>query len=295
MNASRLNEIVAGIRSGDVVPYLGPSVLQGVVDSVDGSSIPADSDSLIYAMTGGHAMAPRLMYEFPRAAMHMENKKGRGFLDHFLNRVYGERNWKRSGFHEWLATLEPAYIIDSNRDTQLQQIYADRPHTLVVGVARIAGTPYRFDIYEFGDGEYRTVDQEHVNPALPVLFKILGTPLPKPSFIASDADFVDYITELMGGFAVPTWLKQYRQHKKYLFVGMRFVRDTERMVMSELVYGASDPVGWALIPDPTDKERRFCSRKRIELIEADWPELLAQPSLIQSQLTETSRHVTAKL
>ena len=271
---SQLHNIIDGIRSGTVVPYLGPGVLKQVVDANDGSPIPADSDSLIFAMTGGQPMAPRLMHEFPRAAMHMENKKGRRFIEHFLQKIYGERSWSTSGFHQWLASLNPAYVIDGNRDTQLQTCYADRAHTLVVGAARIAGTPYRFDIYSFHDGQYHSVSQEQVDPTLPVLFKILGTPTPKPSFIASDADFVDYITELMGGFAVPSWLKQYRQDKRYVLLGMRFVRDTERMVMNELTFGAANPAGWALIADPTEKEKRFCSRKQIQIIEADWSDLM---------------------
>jgi hypothetical protein len=39
---------------------------------------------------------------------------------------------------------------------------------------------------------------------------------------------------------------------------MRFTRDTERMVMSDIIYAADEPAGWAFIPEPTDKERRFC-------------------------------------
>lgn len=270
MSLSTLSdELLAGLQSGEVIPYLGPGVLQGVTDQADGSAIPADSDSLIYAMTGGQAMAPRLMYEFPRAAMHMENKKGRNFIEHFLTKTYGQRKWSASGFHQWLAKLNLPYVIDCNRDTQLQELYADRAHTLVVGAARIAATPYRFDIYEWRDHAYVAVTLDQVNTSLPVLFKPLGTPMPKPSFVASDADFVDYITELMGGFAVPSWIKQLRVGKRYLFLGMRFNRDTERMVMSEIIYGANADAGWAFINEPNEKEKRFCARKHIQIVEAD--------------------------
>lgn len=279
MNPANISDaIVASLQRGEVIPYLGPGVLQGVTDLVDGSAIPADSDSLIYAMTGGQAMAPRLMYEFPRAAMHMENKKGRNFIEHFLTRLYGERRWSTSAFHQWLASLKLPYVIDCNRDTQLQSLYADRDHTLVVGAARIAATPYRFDLYQWNANTYQPITIDQVDTALPILFKPLGTPLPKPSYVASDADFVDYITELMGGFAVPAWIKQLRQNRRYLFMGMRFNRDTDRMVMSELIYGAAADAGWALITEPTEKERRFCARKHIQLVEADAQLLPGQPA-----------------
>lgn len=283
MNNSPLKEILAQLSAGDIVPYLGPGVLQGVVDQQSGKPIPADSDSLILAMTGGQPMAPRLMYEFPRAAMHLENKKGRSYIERFLNQTYGGDNWSDSPFHAWLASLGLPYIIDCNRDTQLQRCYADRRHTLAVGAARIAATPYRFDLYQFDDGQYRSIRLEEVDSTLPVLFKPLGTPLPKPSYVASDADFVDYITELMGGFAVPGWIKQMRRNKRYLFLGMRFNRDTERMVMSDLIYDAADPAGWVLIADPSPKERKVCERKHLQLIEADCSDLLelARPNATQ--------------
>lgn len=274
-NSSMIRDILAALRAGEVVPYLGPGALRGVVDRQSGKAIPADSDSLILAMTGGQPMAPRLMYEFPRAAMHLENKKGRSFVERFLTQTYGGDNWTPSPLHQWLADQRLPYVIDCNRDTQLQRCYADRAHTLVVGAARLAATPYRFDLYQWDAGRYRPLTLEEVDAGLPVLFKPLGTPLPRPGYVASDADFVDYITELMGGFAVPAWLKQRRRGLRYLFLGMRFNRDTERMVMSDLIHDAASPAGWALLAEPSDKERKVCERKDLHLIEADWSALLA--------------------
>lgn len=267
-------QFLEGIRNGKIVPYLGAGALSDVVNPTDGTPIPADSDSLILAMNQGQPMAPRLMYEFPRAAMSMENKKGRSFVDRFLNETYGQKSWTRGALHEWLAALKPAYVIDINRDTQLLDSHADVPHTLIMGVARIMGSDYRFKLFHYDGDRYQTIDQEAVNPELPILFKPLGAPRPEAHYIASDADFVDYITELMGGFAIPAFLKTYRQQKQYLFLGMRFTRDTERMVMSDIIYAADEPAGWAFIPEPSDKERRFCALKKIEIIEDSWEALL---------------------
>jgi hypothetical protein len=50
-------------------------------------------------------------------------------------------------------------------------------------------------------------------------------------------------------------------------------RDTERMVLSDITYGAGSPKGWALIPQPTSKEQRYCKRQNIEIIDADWSDL----------------------
>jgi len=283
MDAALQQKIIRGISNGSIVPYLGPGALDGSVSVADKKPIPADSDSLIYAMNNGSPMAPKLMYEFPRAAMNLELKKGRSFITRTLNTIYAETEWTRSPVHEWLSDIRPGYIVDINRDTQLQDSYSDSPHTLIVGLARLGASQFRFKIFSYADGAYRESTQDDIDPALPILFKPMGTPRPEPLYIASDADYVDYITELMGGFSIPSFLKEYRKEKQYLFIGLRMTRDTERMVLSDIIYAAGKPSGWALIAEPNDKERRFCKKLGIEIIEADIAEFIAPDT---SQLDE---------
>ncbi len=267
-------EILQGLHSNRVVPYLGPGVLADSRSKLTGEPIPANSESLILAMNNGKPMAPKLMYEFPRAAMNQELKRGRNYVSQFLIKTYRDSKWTRAAVHDWLASFKPAYVIDVNRDTQLQASYAETPHVLIVGLARIAGTDYRFRIYHYTDGAYQEVAQEAVDTSLPILFKPMGTPLPQPNFIASDADYVDYITELMGGFAIPSFLKDYRKDKQYLLMGLPLNRDSERMVMADIVYGGAEQKGWFLSKNPTDKEKRFANRMGFELIDADCEDLL---------------------
>jgi SIR2-like domain len=273
--AISIHELALRLLEGELVPYLGPGALNGVTQRNTGMAMPADSDSLILAMNNGKPLSPRLMYEFPRAAMDMELKRGRNAVTRFLTETYASGDWTRAPVHDWLVTFKPPYIVDINRDTQLQDSFASTPHTLIRGISRIAGTDYRFRIHSHDGMAYREIRQEEVDPSLPVLFKPMGSPLPDPTYIAADADYVDYITELMGGFAIPDFLKLRRQGKQYLLLGLRLNRDTERMVLSDIIHAAGTPAGWALIADPTDKERRFCSRIGIEIIEAGIDELLA--------------------
>ncbi|MGR9117060.1 MAG: SIR2 family protein [Gammaproteobacteria bacterium] len=274
MSTEVINEILSGLYENRVVPYLGPGVLFDATNKLTSTPIPADSNSLILAMNGGKPMAPKLMYEFPRAAMNQELKRGRNFITQFLNKIYKETEWTRASLHDWLVEWKPRYIIDINRDTQLQQSYSDEEHVLICGVARITETQYRYRIYHFDGQDYFEIPQEQVDPKLPILFKPMGTPLPDSNFIASDADYVDYITELMGGFAIPKFLKDYRKDKQYLLLGMPLNRDSERMVMSDIIYDAGKPKGWVLNKNPTSKEMRFCNRIGLEIIDMDVPEFL---------------------
>ena len=264
--------LIAGLHDGSIIPYLGAGVLADVRDAATGAPIPADSDSLIIAMNGGKPMAAKLMYEFPRAAMNVELKRGRSTVSKFLTRTYGETAWTRGAVHDWLKAIRAPYVIDINRDTQLQDSYADTPHTVVVGIARLGGSDFRYKLYFWDGASYQP--SAAVDASRPILYKPMGTPRPVPNYIASDADYVDFITELMGGFSIPPEVKALRQGKRYLTLGLRLNRDTERMVLSDVIYGAAQPAGWALIAEPTDKERRFCKKQGLELIEADVFELI---------------------
>jgi len=272
---TKINDILSGLQENRIVPYLGPGVLAGVTQIDTGAPIPADSNSLILAMNNGTPMAPKLMYEFPRAAMNMELKRGRSFVERFLEKTYGQTQWTRSAFHNWLASWKPRYVIDINRDTQLQETYADQAHILIRGLARIAATDYRFTIHVFENGQYREITQEEADPNLPILFKPMGSPSPSPRFIASDADYVDYITELMGGFAIPSFLKEYRKEKQYLLIGLPLNRDSERMVMSDITYHSAEPRGWMMSKSPTDKEKRYCEKIGLEILDIGIEDLLA--------------------
>lgn len=273
MSRSQLAEIVEGLQTGEVVPYLGPDVLADVTHVADGRPLLGEGEPLILAMNGGRPLHARLMKEFSRAAMSLELSKGRKFLTNFLEKTYGS-SYAGGAVHEWLASLSLPYIIDTNRDVRLQDLWAGRPHTLIVGIARLTASWNRFRIWESDGAQYREVAPEAVNTELPVLFKPLGTPRPTPTFVASDADYVDYITELMGGFAIPGFLKKYRPGKRYLVLGLRLIRDTQCMILSDMIVDAGSPAGWVLIAEPTAKERRHCASKNIDIIKCGIPELL---------------------
>jgi hypothetical protein len=271
---SKLKEIIKGVEDGSIVPYLGPASVADVVHKESGVAMASSGHDLILAMNNGQPMSDRLMYEFPRAAMHQELKRGRSYLIRFLNEYYDHDQWTRAALHDWLAEVKPAYVIDINRDTQLQDSYSTTPHTLIRGISRIAGTDYRFVLHHYDSEKYTEITLGQADLSLPMLYKPMGSPVPAPTYIASDADYVDFITELMGGFGLPSFIKKYREGKQYLLIGLSLTRDTERMVMSDIIYGAGQPSGWALIPEPNKKEERFCARRGIEIIQAGVSDLL---------------------
>ena len=284
MDTTLRTTLLSGLYDGSIIPYLGAGALADVTHGKSGQPMPATSEQLILALNGGKPMAPKLMYEFSRAAMNIELKRGRNAITRFLTDTYTDRDWTRASLHDWLMEIRPRYVIDINRDTQLLESYAGVAHTLIVGCARISGTSYRFKLYASDGSAYTPIAPEQADASAPILFKPMGCPKPHPSYIASDADYVDYITELMGGFAVPPFVKTLRRQKRYLLLGLRLTRDTERMVLSDLIHSAAEsPAGWAMIADATPKERRFLERIGLELIDADWPSLLESNARPEAQ------------
>jgi len=102
-----------------------------------------------------------------------------------------------------------------------------------------------------------------------VIFKPLGCAKPSPSYIAADADYVDFITELMGGFALPPFLKSLRKGKRYLIAGVRLAKDTERMITRDIIHDANPAnAGWLVAENPTPKELRFAKQQNLTVIDA---------------------------
>lgn len=258
------------IKIGSLIPFIGMGVFKET-KTMGGFQIPYDSDSMILALNGGRAMSPRLMYEYSRAAMSLEQRKGRAYLEQMTHHVFSSQTYTIPNVYTWIKTLMPPYVVDLNLDDSLLKIYADHDHFLVTGVSRIMAGYDRFIVYLYHAKQktYQRIEKELLNAMLPILFKPLGCILPEKNVIISDADFVDWLTEAMGGYAVPPFLKTYRHDKAYCFLGVDFARDTFRMVTNEITLGLS---GGYWIDDKKTmrkKEEKFLVSHHIDVLETD--------------------------
>jgi len=262
----KIEAIKKEIRNQSTVPYFGLGVFKGTLTK-EGEEMPYDSDSMILKMNNGRRMSDRLMFEYSRAAMHLEQRRGLDYLNQLTNFIY-TKDFEPTPLHKAIIDMSPRYIIDTNRDSKFQELLAFEPHCLIVGKARIMADANRYELFEYDveNKKYFQVEEEALDEAKKILFKPMGTPLPEPSFIMSDADYVDWLTEAMGGFAVPPVLKSYRKTKKYLFLGTYFDRDTDRMVANELTLTLEG--GYVVTDQPLGKkEKKFVDKHNLEVLE----------------------------
>ncbi|HFU74360.1 MAG TPA: hypothetical protein ENK65_02265 [Helicobacteraceae bacterium] len=271
----QIETIKKEIRNQTTVPYFGLGIFEGTTTK-EGEAMPFDSDSMILTMNGGRAMSDRLMFEYSRAAMHLEQRRGVEYMTQLINHIY-TKDFEPTPLHKAIIDMAPRYIIDTNRDSKLQELLAYEPHCLIVGKSRIMADKNRYELFEYDveNKKYFQVEEEALDEAKKILFKPMGSPLPEPSFIISDADYVDWLTEAMGGFAVPPLLKTYRKTKKYLFLGTSFDRDTDRMVANELTY---DLEGGYVVTDKelSKKEKKFVDKHNIEVLEMSQEAFLSE-------------------
>ena len=260
-----MGDIIKKLKDGSLVPFLGMGVFEKTVAS-DGSQLPFDSDSMILALNNGRAMSPRLMYEYSRAAMSLEQRKGREFIVQMTNHIYSSKEYELPETYKWLQEIKPKYVIDTNVDDSLQKIYSDTDHFLITGISRITADYDRFIIYkyEISKDEYKVIEKDELTFDLPILFKPMGSTKPEMNFIVSDADFVDWLTEAMGGYALPPQLKEFRTDKEYLFLGVDFSRDTFRMVANEITIGLKGGITLLNKEELTKKEDKFIKTHNLE-------------------------------
>ena len=270
-----MENIKEKLINGELIPFIGMGVFKDTV-AKDGSTLPFDSDSMVLALNNGRAMSPRLMYEYTRAAMSLEQRKGREFIVQMTNHIYKSKEYDIPYTYEYLKEIQPKYIIDTNVDDSGCKIYEDIDHFMITGISRITADYDRFICYKYNveTKDYIEINKDELALDLPILFKPMGCMIPSMNFIISDADFVDWLTEAMGGYGLPQLLKEYRKDKSYLYLGVDFSRDTYRMVANELTIGSD---GGAVIMDKEElskKENKFILKNNLTLVEKETAQFL---------------------
>ncbi|MEN8726877.1 MAG: hypothetical protein ABF276_02830 [Sulfurovum sp.] len=264
--STTIETIKKELRNQTTIPYFGLGIFEGTTTK-EGEGMPYDSDSMILMMNNGRPMSERLMFEYSRAAMHLEERRGVEYLTQLMNHIY-TKDYEATPLHKAILDMLPRYIIDTNRDPKLQELLAFEPHCLILGKSRITMEKDRFELYEYDveNKKYFEVEEAALDDAKKILFKPMGSTLPEPTFVISDADYVDWLTEAMGGFAMPPTIKSYRKAKKYLFLGTSFDRDTDRMVANELTMYLE---GGYVITDKvlSKKEKKFIDKHNLEVLE----------------------------
>lgn len=255
-------QIREGLEGGEIIPYLGP----GVLELVPNCPVPSSPEALVEILTAKVSVPHKIRKNLTAAAQFVENFKHRKTLTGILTEAF-KAKVPPSPLHRYLAGLstEPVLIVDAWYDNAMQwALESKMDWGQVQGVSQSEhfGTwvhYYRSEGPQADDFESETWGT--------VLYKPLGSISPEQNFLVSDTDFVEVLTEIDIQTPIPEVVKQLRTGRSFLFLGCRFRNQLERTFARQIMKRSSQK-HWAVLPEePTRNEARFMEEQNIQRLE----------------------------
>lgn len=254
-----MNEVAAGAR----IAYLGPDV-----SALSGSAAPATPAALC-AQIEAQVRAPRRASgNLWAVAQYVESRKFRATLDKIVRDAFAVPAAGANPVHDWLARVRPPMVVDSWYDDGLMRAFGQSGWGLVQGVSRNGEWIDIFTrAYDAAGNELEAAD-----PAWETLiYKPHGVVAADRSFLMSDSDYVEVLTEIDIQRPIPEEVQRRRTGRPFLFIGCRF-DDQMLRIFARQIAKRSGEGHVVVMPGPlTRMESRF-----IEDMGATWLDLPAE-------------------
>jgi hypothetical protein len=268
-----INDIASRLRSGAVIPYLGPDMLSLCNDV----TVPATPLALAENMTSKVSVPHKIRKRLTQAAQFIENFKHRKSVVHLMNEAFaatpapsplqlalatsGARLWVDTWYDDSFA----AALAATNGDwSQVQGLSQSEHFGNWTGAYASDGTP----IAELASDPGR------------LLYKPLGSHGPAGNYLVSDSDYVEVLTEIDIQTPIPKAVQTARGGRHFLFLGCRFDDQLTRCFARQIMKRSSDQ-HWAVLPNaPTRMEARFLEEQNIQRIDLTLAEFA--PLLIEA-------------
>ncbi len=258
---SRDREIVEGcareVFSGAMIPYLGAGVA-----ALGDSRVPA-SPAALCALIEAEVRAPRRAAgNLWAVAQFVESRRFRGTLNAIVERAFAG-GVRANPVHGWIATVRPPLVVDAWYDDGLLGAYAARSQSWgwVQGVSRNGEW---IDIWTraYGaDGQQRAEGPDPDWRSL--VYKPHGMARKGSSFLISDSDYVEVLTEIDIQTPIPLEVRRRRAARGFLFLGCRF-DDQMLRIFARQILKRSGGRHVAVIEGPlTRMETRFLAEQNI--------------------------------
>jgi hypothetical protein len=257
-NQSALDEILAGLEAGQVVPYLGPGIWAGAATP---PAHPADPLQLVTKLTERVTVSPKLRKNLTGAAQYIENFKHRKTLAGLMNTAFTDKA-RPAELHEFIASIPKLpLIVDTWYDDAMQQALAKNPSWgQVQGVSQ---AEHQGEWVRYYTAQGALTDADAAKQWQTLLYRPLGSSSPAQNYIVSDSDYVEILTEIDIQTPIPPIVQQRRAGKNFLFLGCRFANQLDRIFARQIIKRSSGK-HWAIIEgDLTGNEARFLEEMNI--------------------------------
>lgn len=251
-----IGEIAAALGAGQVVPYLGP----GLLDEAGENPLPASMEALAERLSARVKVPFKIRSNLTAAAQYIENFRHRKTLVGLMGEVFSSQ--APSAFHRYFAALKVPLLVDAWYDNAAQNAFAGRDDWGQVQAVSRAEHRSQWVKYYRADGTETNV--EEATGWLTLLYKPLGSVAPAANFIVSDSDFVEVLTEIDIQTPIPPLVQQLRAGRRFLFLGCRFRNQLERSYARQIMKRSTAGPHWAVLPDGlTRNEEKFLREQNI--------------------------------
>ncbi|HEY9107704.1 MAG TPA: SIR2 family protein [Roseateles sp.] len=261
------DDLVDGLQSGRLAPYLGSGLLSLCSDV----AVPANPAALAAFLAGKSSVPGKIRHRVTAVAQFIENFKHRKTLVALMDEAYAATP-APSPLHRWLAALPAPLIVDTWYDATLREVLAARGDWAEVqGLSQSE----HFGAWTGWYGADGSLAPDPVEAAT-VLYKPWGARQPASNYLVSDTDFVEVLTEIDIQTPIPELVQRRRAALGFVFLGCRFNDQLPRAFARQILKRSGGP-HYAVLPDePTRMEARFLEEQGITRIALPLAEVAAQ-------------------
>lgn len=246
-----LRDVVARLREGHVIPYLGTGVTE-----LAKPDVPMNPEALAAFLGTKVALPRRARGNAWAAAQHIESTRHRATVTALMTEAFAAPV-APTPLHRHLATLPLPLIVDSWYDGAMRSALAGRGDWgEIQGITRAGIGEDRW--YRFYDATGQEVDRPQAAGWTTILYKPHGSVAPAKNFLISDADYVEVLTEIDIQTPIPDGVKARRTGRSFLFLGCRFNDQLLRTYARQVSKRSADNHYAIVEPDTLSKnELRF--------------------------------------
>jgi hypothetical protein len=266
-------EILRGIDTGAVIPYLGPGVLSLCTEH----SVPKSPAELVARITAQSPVPAKLRNNLGGATQFIENFKHRQTLRRAMNTAFAPAA-KPNALHRFVAEqTKLRLVVYAWYDALLCQAHAARSDwALVQGASRADHRELWTRCFDASGTLASDAIAETVKEDTLLLYMPLGCVWPEGNYLVSDSDYVEVLTEIDIQTPIPAAVQQLRAGRNFLFLGCRFNTQLERQMALQIMKRSSDQ-HWAVLADePTKNEAHFMKIYNIQRIAEPLEEFVAR-------------------
>lgn len=256
--SAALAQALDAVREGRLLPYLGPEVagLGGAI---------ASPEALCTEIEASVRVPKRAQGNLWSAAQFVESRRFRATLEVIIRQAFAEPAGPNP-VHDWIARVRPPLVVDAWYDAGLLEACraAGGAWGLVQGVSRNG---------EWAEIWHRAYDAAgtlvgEADPGWPMLvYKPHGVALPGHSFLISDSDYVEVLTEIDIQTPIPEEVQNRRTGRGFLFLGCRFDDQMLRTYARQIAKRSGGGHVAVIAGELTRMERLFLEELGIERID----------------------------